>query len=87
VPVRAGVVMNDSALMVSLAERGVGLAYIFERAVTKQLAEGRLKKVLEPYAPMVPGFFLYFTSRAQSTPALRAFVDAAKELTANQKRS
>lgn len=87
VPVRAGLVTNDSELMVSLAERGVGLAYILEPAVARQLAEGRLKKVLDPYAPTVPGFFLYFTSRAQSTPALRAFVEAARELTVKQVRS
>jgi hypothetical protein len=36
--------------------------------------------VLETYAPVVPGFFLYFPSRAQRSPALRLFVDAAKEL-------
>lgn len=87
VPVRAGLVTNDSELMVSLAERGVGLAYILEPAVARQLAEGRLKKVLDPYAPTVPGFFLYFTSRAQSTPALRAFVEAARGLTVKQVRS
>jgi hypothetical protein len=28
----------------------------------------------------VPGFFLYFPSRAQVSPALRAFVDVAREL-------
>ena len=36
--------------------------------------------VLEAYAPTVPGFFLYFPSRAQRSPALRLFVDTAKEL-------
>jgi hypothetical protein len=28
----------------------------------------------------VPGFFLYFPSGAQSTPALLAFIDLAKKL-------
>jgi hypothetical protein len=31
--------------------------------------------MLEPYAPLVPGFFLCCPSRAQSSPALRLFVD------------
>jgi DNA-binding transcriptional LysR family regulator len=80
VPVRGGVVSNDSQLSVSLVEQGLGLAYVFEPMVAEQLRTGRLKVVLEAYAPTVPGFFLYFPSRAQRSPALRLFVDTAREL-------
>jgi DNA-binding transcriptional LysR family regulator len=80
VPVRGGVVTNDSRLMVSLAEAGLGLAYAFEPMVAEQLRTGRLQRVLEPYAPTVPGFFLYYPSRAQSSAPLRLFVEVAKEL-------
>jgi hypothetical protein len=37
-------------------------------------------RVLEEYAPTVPGFFLYFPSRAQRSGPLRLFIDVAKEL-------
>lgn len=80
VPVRGGVVANDSRLMVSLAEEGLGLAYAFEPMVEEQLRTGRLRRVLEPYAPTVPGFFLYYPSRAQRSAPLRLFVEVAKEL-------
>jgi len=80
VPVRGGVVTSDAQLNVSMAEAGLGLAYTFEPMVMEQLRAGRLERVLEPYAPKVPGFFLYYPSRAQSSPALRLFVDVAKEL-------
>jgi DNA-binding transcriptional LysR family regulator len=80
VPVRAGVVTGDSEVMLSLAESGAGLAYVFEPTVREQLRTGRLKVVLEAYAPTVPGFFLYFPSRAQRSPPLRLFIEAAKEL-------
>jgi DNA-binding transcriptional LysR family regulator len=80
VPVHGGVVSNDSRLSVSLVEQGVGLAYAFEPMVMEQLRTGRLVRVLERYAPTVPGFFLYFPSRAQRSAPLRLFVDAAKEL-------
>ena len=80
VPVRGGVVTSDARLSVTLAEEGVGLAYSLEPVLMEQVRAGRLQRVLEPYAPSVPGFFLYFPSRAQRSPALRAFVDAAKEL-------
>ena len=82
VPVRGGVVSNDSRIRISLAEEGMGLAYAMEPIVAEQLRKGRLRRVLEPYAATVPGFFLYFPSRAQSSPALRLFVDAAKQLAA-----
>ncbi|WP_225408874.1 LysR family transcriptional regulator [Stigmatella hybrida] len=80
VPVRGGVVANDSRLMVTLAEEGLGLAYTFEPMVAEQLQTGRLQQVLEPYAPTVPGFFLYYPSRAQRSAPLRLFVEVAKEL-------
>jgi DNA-binding transcriptional LysR family regulator len=80
VPVRAGVVTGDSEVMLSLAESGAGLAYVFEPSVQEPLRTGRLKIVLEAYAPIVPGFFLYFPSHAQRSPPLRLFIEAAKEL-------
>ncbi|MFL5408972.1 MAG: LysR family transcriptional regulator [Myxococcales bacterium] len=80
VPVRAGVVTGDSEVMLSLAESGAGLAYVFEPSVQEPLRSGRLKVVLEAYAPTVPGFFLYFPSRAQRSTPLRLFVETAKEL-------
>jgi DNA-binding transcriptional LysR family regulator len=80
VPVRGGVVANEPQLCITMAEQGLGLAYTFEPSVAEQLRTGRLKTVLEAYAPTVPGFFLCYPSRAQSSPALRLFVEVAKEL-------
>jgi DNA-binding transcriptional LysR family regulator len=80
VPVRGGVVTGDGRLMASLAEQGLGLVYAFEPMVQEQLSAGRLQRVLERYAPTVPGFFLYFPSVARRSAPLRLFVDAAKEL-------
>jgi DNA-binding transcriptional LysR family regulator len=81
VPVRGGIVVNgDGQVLVSLAESGAGLTYAFEPGVKELLRTGRLKIVLEAYAPSVPGFFLYFPSRAQRSAPLRMFVEAAREL-------
>ncbi len=80
IPVRGGVVTNNSQLRLSLAEQGAGLTYVFESMAAEALRAGRLECVLEPYAATVPGFFLYYPSRAQTSPALRLFVQAAKEL-------
>ena len=80
VPVRGGVVGSDNALNTRLAEAGMGLAYAFEPLIQAQLRRGKLRRVLETYAPTVPGFFLYCPSRAQRSAPLRLFVEAAKEL-------
>src|SRR5574337_792270 len=80
VPVRGGVITNDGVLAVSMAEKGLGLAYAFEPTVKEQLRTGRLRCVLEPYAAVIPGYFLYFPSRAQRSTPLRLFIEMAREL-------
>lgn len=80
VPVRGGVVTDDGVLAVSLAEKGMGLAYAFEPMVLESLRMGRLQRVLEPYAATIAGFFLYFPSRAQRSGPLRLFTEVAREL-------
>lgn len=81
VPVRGPVTTNDSGLMRTLGVDGVGLIYTIEPLVADEIARGRLRVVLEPYLPTVPGLFLYFPSRAQISPAFRAFVDFARDAT------
>jgi DNA-binding transcriptional LysR family regulator len=80
VPVRGGVIASDTTVAVSLAEQGMGLAYTLEPMVRASLRAGRLKIVLERYAPTVPGFFLYYPSVARRSAPLRLFVETAKEL-------
>ena len=80
VPVRGPVTTNDLGLRRLLALAGVGLLYTLEPIIADDLARGRLRVVLEPYAPEVPGLFLYFPSRAQVSPAFRAFVDVARDM-------
>jgi DNA-binding transcriptional LysR family regulator len=80
VPVQGTVTTNDTELMRHLAVAGLGLLYAFEPQLADELRRGSLRLVLEPYAAAVPGFFLYFPSRAQVSPALRAFVDVAREV-------
>jgi DNA-binding transcriptional LysR family regulator len=78
VPVRGGVVTNDSRLAASLAERGAGLAYTFEPLVRERIRSRRLEVVLEKYAANVPGFFLYYPSVARRSAALALFIEVAR---------
>jgi len=76
--VRGPVVTNDAHLIVAMVEAGMGLGYLIEPLVADAFREGRLRRVLEAYAAEVPGWYLYFPSRAQMSPALRAFIDVAR---------
>jgi hypothetical protein len=42
------------------------------------VAAGKLVRVLEPFAQMAPGVFLYCPNRRQMMPKLRAFIDHVK---------
>lgn len=79
-PVRGSVITNEPELNVLLAEQGLGLTYTYEPWVLDRIRRGRLRMVLEGHAVQMPGFFLCYPSRAQSSPALRLFVDVVKEL-------
>ncbi len=87
VPVRGPVTTNDTGLMRTLGVEGVGLIYTIERLVADEIVRGRLRVVLEPYLPTVPGLFLYFPSRAQISPAFRAFLDFARDATTPKRKS
>lgn len=66
--------------MRSLAVAGVGVLYALEPTIADELSRGRLRVILEPYAPEVPALFLYFPSRAPVSPALKAFVEVARQV-------
>ncbi|AGC49249.1 LysR family transcriptional regulator [Myxococcus stipitatus DSM 14675] len=87
VPVRGPLVTSSQTAMVELAEAGAGLMYSFEPDVAARVKQGSLRVVLEPYAALGDGLFLYFPSRSRVSPAFRAFVDVAREMAAERKAS
>jgi DNA-binding transcriptional LysR family regulator len=76
VDVPGGIVVDDIGLMVALACSGAGLAYVPDQAIERDLAEGRLERVLEAFITKGPGFCLYFPARTQEQPKLRALIEA-----------
>lgn len=75
VDVSGPLILSDQRLMRRAAIDGVGLAYLFDGRVDEDIAAGRLVPVLEDWCPPFEGFFIYYPSRRQMRPALRAFVD------------
>ena len=64
--------------MLGAAIEGVGLAQVPEPIAAEAVKAGRLVQVLEPFAPMMPGVFLYYPGHRQIMPKLRAFIDHVK---------
>ncbi|MBP0494253.1 LysR family transcriptional regulator [Pararoseomonas indoligenes] len=57
---------------------GFGLAYIPESIILPYVAEGRLQRVLQEFSPHWDGYYLYYPSRRQSSPAFVALVEALR---------
>ncbi|MGB0695461.1 MAG: LysR family transcriptional regulator [Rhodospirillaceae bacterium] len=74
------VIVNDFAAKPVVARRGLGLAYDLETTFALDVKEGRLVPVLEAYTQTSEGFFLYFPSRHQVMPKLRAFIDVCRRM-------
>lgn len=69
------IVTNDGTVLVDAAVEGLGLAYVFESMVSELLSKRRLVRVLQEYCPEIPGYFLYYPSRVNLAPKLKALVD------------
>ena len=72
-------IVHDFPTMLGAAIEGMGLAQMPEPVVVSGLRAGKLIEVLAAFAPTVPGVFLYYPSRRQMLPKLRAFIDFIKQ--------
>jgi DNA-binding transcriptional LysR family regulator len=68
----------DFPTLLGAAVEDMGLAQVPEPISASLVRAGKLACVLEPFAPMAPGVFLYYPSRHQMMPKLRAFIDHVK---------
>jgi DNA-binding transcriptional LysR family regulator len=75
IAVSGPLISNDFPTMLSAAIDGLGLAQVPEPVAAAAVKAGKLTPVLERFAPMTPGVFLYHPGRRQVLPKLRAFID------------
>ena len=78
VEVAPEITTNDMALMVKLAVAGAGIGFGMEESFRPGLERGELIPVLEDYCPRFAGFYLYYPSRRNVAPKLRAIIDHLK---------
>lgn len=70
---------NDPVMAVQAAIDGVALTHMMEPSVRAALADGRLQSVLDEWLPPFDGFYLYYPSRLQVPPKLRAFIEHLRQ--------
>jgi DNA-binding transcriptional LysR family regulator len=71
-------IANDYPTLLGAAIEGIGLAQLPAPVAAGAIKAGRLVQVLDAYAPMAPGVFLYYPGHRQIMPKLRAFIDHVK---------
>jgi len=71
-------IVNTSPNIVDAAVAGLGIAWLPEEEFAPHLEEGRLIRVLEDWCPPFPGYYLYYPSRRQPSPAFSLVVNALR---------
>lgn len=78
VHVEGQLTFNTTPHIVVAALGGLGLAFLPEEEFSPYLEDGRLVRVLEDWCPAFPGYFLYYPSRRQPSPAFSLVLDALR---------
>lgn len=69
---------NSSYAMIDAVLAGYGIAYLPENLVEHYIASGQLALVLDDWSPKFDGYYIYFPSRRQNSPAFKVIVDALR---------
>lgn len=80
VNVPGSLTLDDSRGMLALLESGAGLMYAPEPLVAPLVEAGRVRLVLEDWASMGQGFYVYYSSRRQLPMGLRMLIDLVREM-------
>ncbi len=78
VRVEGQLIFNGVTQVVNAALAGFGIAHVPEDRVLAHVLRGKLRRVLEDWCPPFPGYYLYYPSRRQSSPAFALLVDALR---------
>jgi DNA-binding transcriptional LysR family regulator len=77
VGIKGPLTINDVETCIRSTLRGAGLFCLPGSLVMHYLEQGQMETVLDAHSVEVPGLSLYYPSRSQSLPKLRAFIEFA----------
>ncbi len=72
------VVLNSSPHIVLAALEGLGIAFLPEEEFAPHIEQGQLVRVLQDWCAPFDGYYLYYPSRKQPSPAFSRVVDALR---------
>lgn len=78
VKIEGPLIVSTISLRVSAALDGVGIVFMPEDQLEPIISAGRLSPVLEDWWPTYEGYYLYYPSSRQPTPAFRLLLDALR---------
>lgn len=78
VRVSGQLIFNTSEHIVDAALAGLGIAFLPEEEFETHIEDGRLVRVLEQWCKPFPGYYLYYPSRKQPSPAFSLVVEALR---------
>lgn len=86
VRVEGQVTINSTPHIVQAALEGLGIAFLPEEEFAPHIDEGRLVRVLDDWCVPFEGYYLYYPSRRQPSPAFSLVVDALRSHEASAKK-
>lgn len=79
VRVHGQLTVNTVFAMIDAVVSGLGIGFVPENLVEKQLAKGKLIRVLDDWTPFFAGYYLYYPSRRQNSVAFNIVLNALRE--------
>ena len=80
IAVPGAITIDETRTGVALARNGAGLMYVPEPVVAPLVKAGELVRVLDDWASVAPGFYMYYASHRQLPVGLRLLIDLIREL-------
>lgn len=80
VAVPGPITLDDSRIIMTLLLGGAGLMYAPEALLAPLVAAGSVRLVMEDWAPMGPGYYVYYSSRRHVPAGLRLLIDLIREM-------
>ena len=78
VKAKGQLVFNDAQFIITAALAGHGIAFMIEDHVLNHFSDGSLVRVLDEWCEPFDGYYLYYTSRRQPSPAFKMVLEALR---------
>ena len=80
VDVPGAITIDETQFALALVQAGAAVAYLPQPCAAPLILQGVLRSVLDDWAPMGPGFHIYYPGRRQLPTGLRLLIDLIREL-------